>query len=31
MDKDQKYKQTKSIEGYLEQNQVRELFLGLLK
>ena len=31
MDKVQKFEQTKAIEGYLEQNQVFELFLGLLK
>jgi len=31
MDKFQKFEQTKKIEGYLEENQVFELFLGLLK
>lgn len=31
MDKVEKFEQTKKIEGYLEENQVSELFLGLLK
>ena len=31
MDKVEKFEQTQKIEGYLEENQVSELFLGLLK
>ena len=31
MDKQEKFEQTKSIDKYLEDNQVYELFLGLLK